>query len=255
MSYGSAMILGVIGTALTPILPTLHGTTAATFAVSPDLPSGLELDPVSGILSGTPVSISPSIRYQVTASNGFGSTACAIQVEVVAPSAPVFTESVSLALVAGTPTLAYRFQVTSLPAVQAFSVSPPLPQGLALDPVSGTLSGTPASPSPLSVYTVSATNAVSTTFLPLALSVNPSGWPMVNAFTARPAALHLGQDLTLSWYVPNAQQVNINGVTIDPAIYDSYILVTPPLGTTSYTLVATNAQGSATAQVLVNVVP
>lgn len=255
LSYGSPMILGVIGTALTPIPPTLKGTTSATFAVSPDLPSGLGLDPVTGILSGTPTSASPSAQYQVTASNGFGSTSCAIQVEVVAPSAPVFTESASLALVAGTPAQAYRFQVSSQPAVQGFSVSPPLPQGLALDPVSGTLSGTPASPSPLVMYTVAATNAVSTTYLPLALSVNPAGWPMVDAFTASPATLQLGQSLTLSWYVPNTQQVNLNGVTIDPAIYDSSILVTPPLGTTTYTLVATNALGSATAQVQVNVVP
>ena len=91
--------------------------------------------------------------------------------------------------------------------------------------------------------------------MPLALSVNPVGWPMIDAFTAKPATLPFGRDLTLSWYVPNAQQVNINGLTIDPAIYDSFIVVTPTLGTTSYTLIATNAKGSAQAQILVNVVP
>jgi hypothetical protein len=249
------MITGIHGTALIPILATVQGTTTATFTVSPDLPFGLDLDPVSGTLSGTPAVITPLAQYQVTASNSYGSTSCAIQVEVVAPSAPVFTESVSLALVTGTPVLAYTLQLTSLPAVQTFSVSPSLPQGLALDPVSGTLSGTPVSTSPLTVYTVSATNAISTTLLPLALSVNPAGWPVIDAFTAKPATLHFGQDLTLSWYVPNAQQVNINGLTIDPAIYDSFIVVTPTLGTTSYTLIATNAQGSAQAQILVNVVP
>jgi hypothetical protein len=107
----------------------------------------------------------------------------------------------------------------------------------------------------MTVYTVAATNAVSTTLMPLVLSVNPAGWPVIASFTATPATLHYGQEATLSWYVPNSFQVDINGLTIDPAIYDSTFLVRPNLGTTSYTLTASSSTGSARAQIAVIVVP
>lgn len=255
LRYGSSMITGLAGTPLPPILATFQGATAASFTVSPNLPPGLDLDPVSGTLSGTPTVVAPSARYLVTATNSFGFAACTLQVEVVAPSAPVFTESLSMAVVVGTPVLPHTLRVAALPAVQAFAVAPPLPQGLVLDSTTGKLSGTPVATSPRTVYTVAATNAVSTTLLPLVLSVNPSGWPVIASFTATPTTLHSGQEATLSWYVPNSFQVDINGLTIDPAIYDSTFLVRPNLGTTSYTLTASNGLGSARAQIAVNVVP
>ncbi len=255
LSYGSSQITGVTGTALAPDLAHLQGTAQVAFTVSPGLPLGLNLDPVSGTLSGTPTLVSPQAQYLVTASNSFGSTSCSLQVEVVAPSAPVFTQSASLALVAGTPALAFRLQITSLPAVQSFAVAPALPLGLVLDPGTGTLSGTPESPSPLTVYTVSATNAAGTAYLPLVLSVNPAGWPIIAGFTASPATLRYGQQATLSWYVPNTNQVNINGLTIDPDLYDGTFVVTPAPGSNSYRLTATNGLGTATAQIAVDSLP
>ncbi len=56
--------------------------------------------------------------------------------------------------------------------VESWSVSPPLPSGLALDPANGTISGTPTLVTPQAVYTVTAANAGGSTTVDLALTVN-----------------------------------------------------------------------------------
>lgn len=72
LTYTSPMT-GTVGTALTPVVPTLSGH-ADNFAVNPPLPTGLTLDPVTGIVSGTPTSARLAFTYTVTASNAGGYT-------------------------------------------------------------------------------------------------------------------------------------------------------------------------------------
>ena len=67
LTYTSPMT-GTVGAALTPVVPTLTGD-ADQFAVEPMLPDGLTLDPVTGIVSGTPSRARVAVTYIVTASN------------------------------------------------------------------------------------------------------------------------------------------------------------------------------------------
>jgi len=60
-----------VGAALTPVVPTLGGH-ADAFTVSPPLPAGLTLDPVTGIVSGTPSRERVAVTYTITASNASG---------------------------------------------------------------------------------------------------------------------------------------------------------------------------------------
>src|SRR5882672_11978145 len=64
-------VTGTVGVALTPLVPTLTGH-ADAFMVVPALPAGLMLDPVTGIVSGTPTSARLSLTYTVVASDGVG---------------------------------------------------------------------------------------------------------------------------------------------------------------------------------------
>lgn len=55
----------------------------------------------------------------------------------------------------------------------SYSVAPPLPDGLSLNPTTGSISGTPTAQSALAVYTVTAANAQGSTTFALSLRVDP----------------------------------------------------------------------------------
>jgi len=79
-------------------------------------------------------------------------------------------------------------------------------------------------------------------------AANPG--PSIGFFTATPAAINSGQSSTLSYSVTNATSVTISGVsgTLSPST--GSVPVSPTV-TTTYTLTATNAIGSTTANVTV----
>lgn len=81
-------------TTITPLVPTNTGGpaaatgTSAAYTIDRSLPLGLNLDPVTGIISGTPTVISPPTDYNITASNDGGSSTFTINIIVVAPILP-----------------------------------------------------------------------------------------------------------------------------------------------------------------------
>ncbi|MBK7710039.1 MAG: putative Ig domain-containing protein [Bacteroidales bacterium] len=69
-------------TLITPLAPTVAGT-VDTYSVSPGLPSGLNIDPATGIITGTPLLFTPQQTYTVTATNVNGSTTFDISITVL----------------------------------------------------------------------------------------------------------------------------------------------------------------------------
>jgi hypothetical protein len=59
-------VLATVGAPMTPISPS-GGAPTQSFTVAPALPAGVSLDPVTGVLSGTPLESSPVTYYQITA--------------------------------------------------------------------------------------------------------------------------------------------------------------------------------------------
>ncbi len=79
-----------------------------------------------------------------------------------------------------------------------------------------------------------------------------SGWPFIDSFTATPEIINVGESSTLEWQTTDATSAEIDqGVGSQPV--DGSVLVSP-LTTTTYTLTATNALGSTTAEVTVGVI-
>lgn len=73
-----------VNTPITPLVPTNTGGAAASYAVDQPLPAGLTLDPVTGIISGTPTVVSPATDYKITATNAGGTGSFTINITVVA---------------------------------------------------------------------------------------------------------------------------------------------------------------------------
>jgi alpha-tubulin suppressor-like RCC1 family protein len=155
LSYASTPVSYVVGTAITPNLPTVSGGAVTIWSVAPALPAGLHLT-IFGSVTGTPTAPAAQADYTVTAQNGGGSTTAIITITVddAAPStlsyavAPYWTIGAQFGspptFTGGTPT--------------SWSVNPPLPAGLSIDSA-GVIAGTVTALSSPTTYTVTASNA------------------------------------------------------------------------------------------------
>ena len=76
--------------------------------------------------------------------------------------------------------------------------------------------------------------------------------PVISAFEVNPDTINLGEAVALSWEVTGA-----TALKIDPGVgpVTGTALAVKPTGTTTYTLTATNANGSKTAKVTATVLP
>ena len=73
------------GTAIPNNTPANSGGAAVSYSVLPALPAGLTLNPVTGVISGTPTAVTLASSYSVTATNTGGSTSTLLSITVVSP--------------------------------------------------------------------------------------------------------------------------------------------------------------------------
>ena len=173
ITYPQSSYILTKGVELTPAAtPTSSGGTVTSWAITPSLPSGLQFDTVTGVISGTPTVISNSATYTVTATNSGGSstTTLTFQVNDVAPSSiqynpNSFTETVDAAMSnLVTPTY-------SGGAITSWTVTPSLPIGLSLNS-NGVISGTPTVVTPQTVYTITGSNTGGSDSTTVTIQVN-----------------------------------------------------------------------------------
>jgi hypothetical protein len=145
------------GTAIPNLNPVSTGGPITGVSVSPSLPDGLSLHPVSGILAGTPATVTAAADYRIVASGPGGTDTATLNITVnpQAPSNLSYSPD-SIVFMKDSAITPWIPAVTGTPS--AWSVSPGLPAGLALDPETGKITGTPASEAHLVLYTVTASN-------------------------------------------------------------------------------------------------
>eukprot|EP00928_Gymnodinium_smaydae_P079999 TRINITY_DN63808_c0_g1_i1.p1 TRINITY_DN63808_c0_g1~~TRINITY_DN63808_c0_g1_i1.p1 ORF type:complete len:1148 (-),score=258.39 TRINITY_DN63808_c0_g1_i1:85-3348(-) len=153
------------------------------FSVTPALPSGLSLDPKSGVISGTPPGGTPEASYVVTASNEVGQTSVSLKfaVKVMPPESIKYDFADDNYAVGET--------VNLVPMVVGgatqFSVEPALPSGLTLDPATGVLSGAATVVAKRQTYVVTVSNEGGHTSVELEFQVNENppgsiGYPLLS---------------------------------------------------------------------------
>ena len=87
LTYSSNPATYTKGSVITNNTPTSSGGAVASYAVSPALPAGLTLNTSTGIISGTPTTLTAAANYTVTATNTGGSTPASVSIAVVSPYA------------------------------------------------------------------------------------------------------------------------------------------------------------------------
>ncbi len=162
------------GSAITNNVPTVQGTTPMTFSVNPALPAGLSLDGSTGVISGTPTTVTASASYTVTATNSVNSTTAAVSITITlgAPGPFTYTPSSTIIGYIGTPITSISPSHTGGGAVSSYSISGTLLAGLTFNTTTGVISGTPTAKTPDANmdgipdavnHTVTATNATNST--------------------------------------------------------------------------------------------
>jgi hypothetical protein len=168
LSYTSPNVF-TVGTSISSLSPTISGS-VLSYSISPNLPSGLNFDTTSGVISGTPTSVSSIGIYTVTAINSGGSTSFGVSITVnaVAPNSLSYTSpnvfTVGTSISSLSPTISG--------SVLSYSISPNLPSGLNFDTTSGVISGTPTTISSVQIYTVTGMNSGGSTSFGISITVN-----------------------------------------------------------------------------------
>jgi hypothetical protein len=161
LNYNHPVAEYVVGTAITPNSPDPDGGAVSAYSVSPALPAGLSLDPVTGVISGAPGVAQASAVYTVTGSNSAGAATQQLTITVDAQSQPVNTPVTGVAYRSNWAVLAVGRALTQMPTVEGgavdhFEVDTPLPAGFVLDQKTGEISGAAQSASAETSYTVTA---------------------------------------------------------------------------------------------------
>lgn len=140
------------------------------FSISPQLPTGLNFDSSTGIISGIPTTVSPQTTYYVTANNANGFNTFNIKISIIGVKPainftppPIYT--VGTAIPPLTPTN------TGSPAL-SFSITPNLSTGLSLNTATGTINGIPIVAKSETLYTVTATNNFGTGTATVLITIN-----------------------------------------------------------------------------------
>ncbi|MGC3998496.1 MAG: putative Ig domain-containing protein [Anaeromyxobacter sp.] len=239
------------GLAIEPNALIQQGGAALSVSVSPELPPGLTLDPATGTISGTPTVISPAATYTVTAHNSGGeaSVELVLAVNDQAPANLAYAlnpavYTVGSAIVANAP-------ASEGGAVTGYEVFPPLPDGLALDPVTGVVSGTPTTVTPAGTYLVTASNSGGSTTAELGLTVNDVP-PSQLAYAVNPLVATVGQAVSdlasaqggpvLTWTALSALPAGLSVDALTGEVRGTPTAITPA---GVYTVVASNSGGAA----------
>ena len=90
----AAGITSTIGTAITPVTPTVARTGTATFTISPALPAGLALNAATGTISGTPTAAAAATTHTVSMTDLTGTTTSTIGVTIAGLLASTTTRTV-----------------------------------------------------------------------------------------------------------------------------------------------------------------
>ena len=127
-----------------------------TYDLTPTLPAGLSLDMATRTVGGTPTALQAATSYSWTVTDADGDTASlSFTIAVEADTAPSFGAATiaDMLLLQHSPATA-----TILPAgtggngLLSYALTPALPQGLAVDPATRTLSGTSTKPLAATTY-------------------------------------------------------------------------------------------------------
>ncbi|AVA34317.1 N-acetylneuraminic acid mutarotase [Cupriavidus metallidurans] len=253
-----------VGVPVAPETVSNSGGAISQCTVSPPLPPGLSLDPQSCTISGTPTGDSHATVYTITASNAAGSSTTRVEIEVKdVPIAPDGLDYLDRSVIypANAP-ITPNTPISTGGEITQYSVSPALPAGLAIDPQTGVITGTPTAVTASAVYTVTGANSVDSVQALLTIEVAAVAVPPVGlVYVDRLPEYIVGVPITYN--EPAYTGGEVTQFSISPALPAGLTLntqsgvisgtPTAELAQKTFVIVASNSAGSVTAQITLKV--
>ncbi len=157
--YAPSNVTVTVSTALAQMDPILEGTGLAyptNYTVTPPLPAGIALDPFLGSITGVAPASASSNLYTVIAEYDTYPDSSTDIIIVVAPPILARYADGDFKQGLGQPMRPVSPTLTGVDVPTGFAVAPPLPTGIALDPVTGILSGINTAVQAPSTHTITA---------------------------------------------------------------------------------------------------
>jgi uncharacterized repeat protein (TIGR03803 family) len=172
------------------------------------LPSGLGINPSTGLISGTP-SATGTFACSLNASNPGGTGSGPLTLTVI-PKAPVISSTLS---VTGTYSLPFTYQIAASNGPTGFAATG-LPSGLKLDAQRGLISGTLLSQTGTTNVLLSASNAIGTGTATLAITTAPIPAPSITLPIATVGAFNYSNGDSPAAALIQAADGNFYGTTV-----------------------------------------
>lgn len=250
LSYAAGIATYTVNVPIQPNTPTLSRGVAESFAIDPALPTGLTLDTVTGVISGTPTALAATAGYAVTARNSMGETTAMLVITVNnAPPSGIAYGTNPASYPRGT-AIVSNVPSSTGGAIAEYTIAPALPSGLSLHATTGVISGTPTSITPTASYLVTGSNPYGSTQVTLVLTVTEAP-PTGLAYARNPASYTLHETV---WNTPTHGGGPVSSYVVSPLL-PAGLLLNPSTGvisgypsalasTADYTITATGAGGS-----------
>ncbi len=260
ISINPATLVATVGTAITPITITSNGGDVISYSISSTLTTGLSFNTATGTISGTPLVVTGSTSYTITATNSGGTDMATIAITVndVAPSISINPAAVTVTV--GTAIQQITIVSSGGGNVVSYTIAPAIANGLSFDATSGIISGIPTAVAPSRTYIITATNSGGMAMATIAITVNDVA-----------PSISISRDTLVATAGTAIQQItivssgggNVVSYTIAPAIANGLSfdatsgiisgIPTAVAGPTSYTITAINSGGTAMATVAITV--
>ncbi len=244
----------IVGSDISPLQPTNTGSPVTSYYITPSLPSGLNFNTSTGIISGKPNIISPVTIYTITGTNSYGSGSYNVSISTTAtkPSISYATPQTYTVGNAIDPLSPINTGTTA-----TYSISPSLPTGLSINSSTGVITGTPTTVTQLTAYTVTANNVAGSANFNVV--INTVGLKPIISYTAPQPYI---VNTAITPLLPTNMGSPATGYSISPSLSTGFTfnsstgaisgIPTVAVGEKTYTITATNSYGTNSCTVVIS---
>ncbi len=256
-------LIATQNTMIEPITITvLSGGEVDSYSITPVISAGLSFSTTTGTIEGTPTTVATRTEYVITAMSATDIDAVGVAI-TINPSTPTISANPS-SLIATVGIAIDPITINSTGgAVDSYSITPAITNGLAFNTATGAISGTPLAVATTATYTITATNVTGTSTATVNITINPSA-PIIANGTDQTVVVdtaiiditftNTGGAITMCSSIGTALPT---GLSVALSGGNCVISGTPSVTQTEteYTIAARNVTGTSTATVNITINP